>query len=74
MPYVMVQQAADKLVGALRSNLVIGTIAGVCGMLLMFYLTFKGAAEAVEPKNVLLYLLLWYVPVFVLSLTSRRNY
>ena len=72
--HVMVQQAADKLVGALRSNLVIGTIAGVCGMLLMFYLTFKGAAEAVEPKNVLLYLLLWYVPVFVLSLTSRRNY
>ncbi|MGN1008440.1 MAG: hypothetical protein ACI4PV_05795, partial [Butyricicoccus sp.] len=74
MPYVMVQQAADKLVGALRSNLLIGTIAGVCGMLLMFYLSFKGAAEAMEPKNVLLYLLLWYIPVFVISLTSRRNY
>ena len=74
MPYVTVQQAARKLVSALRSNLLIGTIAGVCGMLLMFYLTFKGAAEAVEPKNVLLYLLLWYVPVFVISLTGRRNY
>ena len=73
-PYAIVQQAADKLVGALRCNLVIGTIAGVCGMLLMFYLTFQGAAEAVEPKNVLLYLLLWYVPVFLVSLTTRRNY
>jgi hypothetical protein len=74
MPYVMVQQAAGKLVGAMRSNLLIGTIAGVCGILLMFYLTFKGAAEAVEPKNVLLYLLLWYIPVFFISLTTRRNY
>lgn len=73
MPYAMVQRAAEKLVGAMRSNLLIGTIAGVCGILLMFYLTFKGAAEAVEPKNVLLYLLLWYVPVFVISLATRRN-
>lgn len=74
MPYAMVQQAADKLVGAMRSNLVIGTVAGVCGMLLMFYLTFKGAAEAVEPKNVILYLILWYIPVLLINLTSRRNY
>lgn len=74
MPYAMVQQAADKLVGAMRSNLLIGTIAGICGMLLMFYLTFKGAAEAVEPKNVILYLILWYVPVLLINLTTRRNY
>lgn len=72
IPYTMVQQAADKLVSTMRTNLVIGTIAGVCGMALMFYLTFKGAAEAVEPKNVLLYLLLWYVPVWIVNQTSRR--
>ena len=74
MPDAMVQQAAEKLVGAMRSNLLIGTIAGICGMLLMFYLTFKGAAEAVEPKNVILYLILWYVPVLLINLTIRRNY
>lgn len=74
MPYARVQQAADKLVGALRSNLFIGTVSGICGMLLMFFLTFQGAAEAVEPKNVILYLILWYIPVMLINFTTRRNY
>lgn len=73
MPLAAVQHAADQLVGALRANLLIGTVAGICGMLLMFYLTYHNAQEAVEPKNVLLYLLLWYVPVLFITLSTRRK-
>lgn len=74
MPFAITLQAAERLVTALRSNLFIGTIAGVAGMLLMFYLTYKGAAEAVEPKNVLIYILLWYLPTFVINTATKRNY
>lgn len=74
MPFAIVLQSAERLISALRYNLVIGTISGIAGILLMFYLTYKGAAEAVEPKNVLIYILLWYIPTFVINSSVRRNY
>lgn len=74
VPYAQAHAAADKLAGAVRSNLILGAFAGVCGVLLMFYLTFLYAVEAVEPRNVLLYLLLWYLPVFVISRHTKKNY
>lgn len=74
MPFAIVLQAAERLLSSLRYNLLIGTISAVAGMLLMFYLTYKGAAEAVEPKNVLIYILLWYLPTFVINTSTKRHY
>ncbi len=74
MPFAIVLQSAERLVTSLRANLLIGTVAGIAGMLLMFYLTYKGAAEAVEPKNVLIYLLLWYLPTFAVNTSTKISY
>lgn len=74
MPFAIVLQSAERLVTSLKANLFIGTVAGIAGMLLMFYLTYKGAAEAVEPKNVLIYLLLWYLPTFAVNTSTKISY
>lgn len=74
MPFAIVLQSAERLLTSLRANLFIGTVAGIAGMLLMFYLTYKGAAEAVEPKNVLIYLLLWYLPTFAVNTSTKISY
>lgn len=66
-PFVQVLRCADKLAGAVRSNVVLGTFAGVCGMLIVFYLLFQNAVAALPVMNLLLYMLLWYVPVFLIT-------
>lgn len=73
VPFAQVHQSADKLSGAMRSNLILGAVGGVCGLLLMFYLAFVGHPEAVTPKNVLLYLLLWYIPSFFVTFNTRKG-
>lgn len=73
-PFTQMLQAADKLAGAVRANLMLGAFSGVCGILLVFYLAFLFSVTALTPKNVLLYLLLWYVPVFFINLNTRKKY
>jgi len=66
-PMVQVLRFADKLAGAVRSNLTIGAFAGICGILIVFYLVFQGAVEALPIQHLLFYLLVWYVPVFFIT-------
>lgn len=73
VPFAQVHQSADKLSGAMRSNLILGAVGGVCGLLLMFYLAFTGHPEAVTPRNVLLYLILWYIPSFFVTFHTRKG-
>lgn len=73
VPFAQVHQSADKLSGAMRSNLILGAVGGVCGLLLMFYLAFVGHPEAVTPKNVLFYLMLWYIPSFFVTFSTRKG-
>lgn len=73
VPFAQVHQSADKLSGAMRSNLILGAVGGICGLLLMFYLAFVGHPEAVTPKNVLLYLMLWYIPSFFVTFNTRKG-
>ncbi|MFR4977608.1 MAG: hypothetical protein ACLUDG_01630, partial [Butyricicoccus sp.] len=73
VPFAQVHQSADKLSGAMRSNLILGAVGGVCGLLLMFYLAFVGHPEAVTPKNVLLYLIFWYIPSFFVTFNTRKG-
>lgn len=73
-PFAECVHAAGKLSAAVVSNLIIGTFAGVCGMLLMFYLTYIFSPNAVVPYNVLFYLLLWYLPTFFISHNAKNGY
>ena len=57
----------------MRSNLILGAVGGICGLLLMFYLAFTGHPEAVTPRNVLLYLILWYIPSFFVTFHTRKG-
>lgn len=66
-PLMQVLRGADKLAGATRSNITLGAFAGICGMLIVFYLVFQNAAAALPVTHILLYLLLWYVPVFLIT-------
>lgn len=65
--FVQVLRCADKLAGAVRSALTLGAFAGVCGMLIVAYLVSQNAADALPVTNLLLYLLLWYIPVFIIT-------
>lgn len=65
--FVQVLRCADKLAGAVRSALTLGAFAGICGMLIVAYLVSQNAADALPVTNLLLYLLLWYIPVFIIT-------
>lgn len=71
-PFANVFLCADKLAGVVRSNLILGGFAGVSGMLIMFYLTYLAEFSAISPQNVLLYLLLWYLPVLCITYNTKR--
>ena len=57
--------------GFLAAALTLGAFAGICGMLIVFYLVFQNAAAALPVTNLLLYLLLWYIPVFIITLQTH---
>ncbi|MDO4271151.1 MAG: hypothetical protein Q4C72_09560 [Eubacteriales bacterium] len=65
-PFIQVLRCADKLAGAVRSALTLGAFAGICGMLIVFYLVFQNAVDALPVLHLLLYLLIWYIPVFLI--------
>lgn len=64
--------AAHRLCRAERFNLALSGVAGGLGLLLMYYLASTGNLAAGSPLNVLLYLVLWYIPVWLQSLLSSR--
>ena len=70
-PYMQVLRCADKLAGAVRSALTLGAFAGICGMRIVFYLVFQNSVSALPVMNLLLYLLLWYIPVFIITLQTH---
>ena len=66
-PFMQVLRCADKLAGAVRSALTLSTFAGLFGMLIVFYLVFQNQAAALPVQHLLLYLLIWYIPVCVIN-------
>lgn len=70
-PMIDVLRYADKLAGSVRSNITLGTFSGICGILIVFYLIFNNVATALPVQNLLLYLLIWYIPSFVLVVKTR---
>ena len=70
-PFMQVLRSADKLAGAVRSALTLGTFSGLFGMLIVFYLLHQNAVDALPVMNLLLYQLIWYVPAFIISQQTR---
>lgn len=64
---MQVLRCADKLAGAVRSSLTLGAFAGICGMLIVAYLVAQNAVSALPVLHLLLYVLIWYVPVFIIT-------
>ncbi|MEG2376982.1 MAG: hypothetical protein RSC43_01340 [Clostridia bacterium] len=54
-------------------NVTLATICLVIGMLLMFYITFVGSVSSGTPYNVFLYLILWTIPICLLSARASVN-
>lgn len=73
VPFAQLLHSCERLGAAVRTNLSLGVFSGVCGVLLVFYLEHLAAFEALQPKNLLLYLLLWYLPVFLMTLSTRKR-
>lgn len=40
-------------------------------MLIVFYLLYQNAADALPVMNILLYQLIWYIPVFIITQQTR---
>ena len=66
MPFAEVLCAAKKWRAAAVLGCILGTICALCGMLILAYLTGQSAAIAADPLNVLVYLLLWSLPIKLL--------
>lgn len=73
-PYSDCIQAAGKLSQAVSSNLLLGLIAGILGIVIMFFLTFSDAVLSATPLNVLIYLFLWNIPVMFISHNAKNPY
>lgn len=71
-PYTHILQNADKLVHVVNNRLQFGILAGICGLLLGFFLVHSYSIAAVSPKNLLLYIFLWYIPAFFVGLAARK--
>lgn len=65
-PFMQALRCADKLAGAVRSALILGTFAGICGMAIVFYLVYQNAVSALPVVHLLLYQVVWYIPVFLI--------
>jgi len=70
-PFINVLRGADKLVGAVRSALILGAFSGISGMIIVFYLLFQNAAPALTTLNLLLYQVAWYIPLFWIVLQTK---
>ena len=65
---------ARRLHRAVRFNLTVSLLCAVIGIALMYYLSSTGNLHAAGPWNVLLYLILWYIPVWPVSYTHLDVY
>ncbi len=72
---------AESIVGGMRLhkitliNLFIQLLSAIGGLLLMFYFTYVGTAEAalsITPGNVLIFMFLWWLPIWLVSIAANR--
>ena len=71
-PFAECVAGGTRLRKVARINLILYCVSAVLGLLLSFYLTFVAAASTLSPSNVTLFLLLWCLPVSLISGLADR--
>ena len=64
---------SKKLFGAVKFNTWVGILSGAIGILLMFFLSYNFEMAAACPQNVLTFLILWAIPMWISSI-GVKNY
>ena len=67
LPYAETVTGSRRLCASVRRTTVLALLGSVAGTLLAFYLVFLGAYELLTPLALVVFLLLWLVPVLLLS-------
>lgn len=73
MPLTETLCAAKKWKRAAFLGCLLGTLCALGGMMILAFLTGKGAFSAADPCNILLYLLLWAMPVKLFRGMMTKN-
>lgn len=71
-PFASAVLASKKLRRATVRNVILTAACSLIGMLLMFYLTFIQRPALVTPYTVFVYMLLWCLPMYLLSVRVKR--
>ncbi len=71
-PFAAAVLAAKKLRKVTIRNICMTTASSFIGMFFMFYLTFMQRPELITPHTVLVYMLLWFIPMYMLSLKVKK--
>ena len=64
--------AAKKLRAATVRNICLTALSAICGMLLMFYLTFVQKPVLIPPHTVFVYMMMWMLPTYLLSAKVKK--
>ena len=72
-PFAEAVVCAKRLRRATRVGAVLCCVSSVLGLLLTGYLVFVSAYGSLSPLNLLLYLLLWLLPVWLLTAWAHRG-
>ena len=67
LPYAEIVVGSHRLCGAVRKSAVFGLLGSIVGTLLVFYMVFQGAYGLLTPLLLEVFLLLWTLPVLILS-------
>ena len=67
LPYAEIVVGSHRLCGAVRKSAVFGLLGSIVGPLLVFYMVFQGAYGLLTPLLLEVFLLLWTLPVLILS-------
>ena len=70
--FVRLASMGKRLYGVVRTLVVLSVAAAVLGVLAMFLLLAMGSFDAATVSNLILYQLLWLIPVVMLNLGLRR--
>ena len=71
-PYAECVSGGIRLRRTARINLILYAVSAVLGLVLSFYFAAAGAASTLSPANVTLFLLLWCLPVSLISGLADR--
>lgn len=71
-PFASAVLSAKRLRKATIRNICLTAACSIVGMLLMFYLTFMQRPILITPHTVFVYMMMWFLPTFMLSRRVKR--